>query len=260
MPQGGTLTFATRLVAGDSETVRAHSETPAERYLCISVSDTGVGIPDEVRGRIFEPFFTTKPEGEGTGMGLAMAYGIVQAHGGWIDLTTEPGVGTTFEIYLPAPERSHVSRGHGGPTRPVSRGAGRILIVDDEEIVREILRDMLTRLGYEVIVAAGGREAVELYAAASGTIHAVIIDLVMPGMGGAQTFDALREIDPGVRALLSTGNSPDGLTQELIDRGMVGLVPKPYRMQDISRALSAALAHSERQAGGPSGETQHRRR
>lgn len=242
MPQGGMLTFSTHLVAGASETVRAHTDAPAERYLAISVSDTGLGIPEDVRGRIFEPFFTTKPEGEGTGMGLAMAYGIMQAHGGWIDVTTEPGAGTTFTIYLPAPEVLPASHARNASTCPAGCGAGRVLVVDDEEIVREILRDMLARLGYEVLLAAGGQQAVELYTTAAGPVDAVIIDLVMPGMGGAETFDALRAIDPNVRALLSTGNSPDGLTQELLDRGMVGLVPKPYRMEDISRALSAALS------------------
>lgn len=242
MPEGGTLTFATRMVAASSEAVGTRGEKAAENYLAVSVSDTGLGIPDEVRGRLFEPFFTTKPEGEGTGMGLAMAYGIIQAHGGWIDVETEVGSGTTFTLYLPAPDTSPVRRVERPRTRPVSRQTGRILIVDDEEIVREILNDMLTRLGYEVVVAATGQEAVALYAAASGTIDAVIVDLIMPGMDGAQTFDALRAIDPGVRALLSTGNSPDGLTQELLDRGMLELVPKPYRMEDISRAVSAALA------------------
>ncbi len=248
MPAGGTLTFSTRLIEPGDVALPAHPGVSARHYLALSVTDTGIGITEEDRTRVFEPFFTTKPEGAGTGMGLAMAYGIIEAHGGWIDLDTEVGVGTTFTIYIPLAQTPQATQTDDETIQPEHPVTGRILIVDDEETVREILADMLNRLGCDVIAASTGQQAVAIYGEQAHTIDAVIIDLIMPGMGGAQTFDMLREVNPELRAALSTGHSPDGIAQQLLDRGMVDILPKPYRMKDISRVLNSLCPDTSRQS------------
>jgi CheY-like chemotaxis protein len=210
-------------------------------YVAMEVADTGCGIPSEIQERIYEPFFTTKEEGQGTGMGLATAYGIIKNHGGEIEVSSHGGSGTTFTVFLP------LSRKEAG--EPINEedgespivGSGHVLVVDDEEIVRNVAADMLTELGYRVTVLPDGREAIERYRTHAGDIDVVILDLIMPNMGGRECFRQLKAINPNVKALLSTGYGMDGQVQETLDEGIIGFVQKPYQMIELGRKLREIL-------------------
>jgi two-component system cell cycle sensor histidine kinase/response regulator CckA len=238
MPQGGTLTFRTWRQFFDGEQLLAHPGAKPGMFVALSVADTGIGIERKNLRRIFEPFFTTKDAGKGTGMGLAMVYGIVKAHQGFIDVESEIGKGTTFTAYLPATDLVPATEHPAGRPR---KGHGRILVVDDEEVVRKLAREMLRRAGYDVVTAAGATEAVTWYRAHPHETDLVIIDMVMPGKDGQECFKALKTIDPDVRAILSTGYGLDGHAQDTLDAGMVGYVQKPYHMEDLVTAVADAL-------------------
>jgi len=239
MPQGGSLTFRTWRQDLDAEQVMAHPGAQPGVFVALSVSDTGVGIEKKNLRRIFEPFFTTKDVDKGTGMGLAMVYGIVKAHQGFIDVESDMGKGTTFTAYVPATDLVPATAHPAGLPR---KGHGRILVVDDEEVVRKLAREMLRRAGYDVVTAAGATEAVTWYRAHPHETDLVIIDMVMPGKDGQECFKALKAIDPDVRAILSTGYGLDGHAQDTLDAGMVGYVQKPYHMEDLITAVADALA------------------
>ncbi len=240
MPEGGELTFETGVVDLDEEYCRTHTEVAPGRYLLFSVTDTGTGIPEGARDHVFEPFFTTKEVGEGTGMGLATVYGIVKNHGGSVQFYTETDQGTTFNVYLPLCEED-VPHREGPSGEPAAPGKGRILVVDDEETVCEIAREMLASLGYEVEVVSDGRQAVDYYRKHGGEVDLVLLDITMPVMDGRECFRALKEMDPEVKALLSTGHALNGAAQELLDSGMVGFVQKPYIIASLSEAVAKAL-------------------
>lgn len=239
MPQGGSLTFRTWRQLLDAEQLMAHPGAKPGMFVALSVSDTGVGIEKKNLRRIFEPFFTTKEAGQGTGMGLAMVYGIVKGHKGFIDVESDIGNETTFTVYVPATDV--VSAAAHAADLP-RKGHGRILVVDDEEVVRKLACEMLRRAGYDVVTAAGATEAVTWYRAHPHETDLVIIDMVMPGKDGQECFKALKAIDPDVRAILSTGYGLDGHAQDTLDAGMVGYVQKPYHMQDLVTAVADALA------------------
>jgi len=239
MPQGGNLTFRTWRQALDAEQVMAHPGAEPGVFVALSVSDTGVGIEKKNLRRIFEPFFTTKALDKGTGMGLAMVYGIVKAHQGFIDVESNIGKGTTFTVYVPATD---VVPATAHPADLPRKGHGRILVVDDEEVVRKLTHEMLQRSGYDVVTAADTTEAVTWYRAHPHEADLVIIDMVMPGKDGQECFKALKAIDPDVRAILSTGYGLDGHAQDTLDAGMVGYVQKPYHMEDLITAVADALA------------------
>jgi CheY-like chemotaxis protein len=209
------------------------------RYLVISVSDTGPGIQPEIRDRVFEPFFTTKGQ-EGTGMGLAMVYGIARNHGGTIEFETEVGRGTTFRVYLPTSGGPETPEARERPVEPAKERC-RILVVDDEEMVLEATRDMLVELGYEVVTARDGPEAIDCYRSRRDEIDLVIIDLVMPKMSGRDCLRALKEIDPNVRAIAATGYGLDGVVQGLLDEGAACHLKKPYSAGDLAGAVARAL-------------------
>jgi PAS domain S-box-containing protein len=240
MPEGGEMVFVTDASTFEATDFRKPSEIAPGRYVVLSISDTGCGIPDEVRRRIFEPFFTTKGQGKGTGMGLAMVYGIVKNHGGWVAVESAVGRGTTVRIHLPQAQELRATEplGTSSSVRP---GTGRILVVDDEEIVRSVAEEFLRHLGYEVVTAADGLEAVEYYEKHGRTIDAVLLDMVMPRMGGRDCFRALRGLNPDVRAVLSTGYGPDVVAQEMLDEGLRGFVAKPYRLEQLADAVARAL-------------------
>ena len=239
MPQGGSLTFRTWRQRLNAEQLMAHPGAKPGVFVALSVSDTGIGIEKKNLRRIFEPFFTTKEAGQGTGMGLAMVYGIVKGHKGFIDVASEIDKGTTFTVYVPATDvvlaTAHAAELPG-------KGHGRILVVDDEEVVRKLAREMLRRAGYDVVTATGTTEAVTWYRAHPHEADLVIIDMVMPGKDGQECFKALKAIDPDVRAILSTGYGLDGHAQDTLDAGMVGYVQKPYHMDDLVTAVADALA------------------
>jgi PAS domain S-box-containing protein len=243
MPDGGELIFDTAVVVFGQDDCRRHPGTTPGSYVRLSVSDSGCGIPVDVRDRIFEPFFTTKELGKGTGMGLAMVYGIVRNHGGAIAVKSDVGYGTTIEIYLPhAPEVQAVEAPHRSG-RALS-GTGRILVVDDEDGVREVASDLLTSLGYEVKTAPDGAAAVSQYRRAGHEIDVVLLDLAMPGMGGRECFRALKAINKNVKAVLCTGYGFNVAAQQLLDEGMLSIVAKPYELEQLSDAIAQALATS----------------
>jgi CheY-like chemotaxis protein len=218
-------------------------------YIKLVVADTGCGIPPEVQPRIFEPFFTTKEQGKGTGMGLSMVYGIVKNHGGSICVTSDAQTGTRFEILWPAVDRPSLVQ-DDEETTVVSRAGSTVLLVDDEELVRNVGSTMLETLGYRVITARDGLEGVELFRAREEEIDLVILDMAMPRMGGRDCFLELKKIRPGVRAVLSTGYALDEVTQRVLDEGMVGFVQKPYVLDHLAAALSKAVESAEPDATG----------
>ncbi len=241
MPVGGTLTLRTRAVATPPD---GEEETPgisARGSVALEVSDTGSGIAREVLPKIFDPFFTTKGPGEGTGLGLSIVYGIVKQHGGHLHVASDPGKGTTFTVVFPASENTVLEPGLA-PGAPVeTRGKETILIVDDEPALRSLMRISLNELGYKVIEAGDGLEAVELYTRYGGTIDMVLIDLIMPKLGGRETYLRLKQMNPGVKALFATGYGVDDQTQELLSTGVLGIVKKPYEMTSLETEIRRAL-------------------
>ena len=238
MPSGGELRLETSIVTLGEDECRKRPGTAPGRYARLAVTDSGCGIPEDVLGRIFEPFFTTKELGKGTGMGLAMVYGIIQNHGGAISVKSRVGLGTTFEILLPHVAEMAVAE----PPRRVDQpteGTGRVLIVDDEDGVREVAADLLSSLGYDVTTAADG------FRELSRDVDAVLLDLAMPGMDGRECFHALKAIDPHVKAILCTGYGFNVVAQQLLDEGMLAVIAKPYELSRLSDAVAQAI-HSGR--------------
>jgi PAS domain S-box-containing protein len=240
MPGGGELTFSTETSVVDPGAAAAMAGMVPGRYVMLSVADTGCGIPQEVRDRIFEPFFTTKEQGKGTGMGLAMAYGIVKSHGGFIYADSEVGRGTTMRVYLPRCD-APAERAEPAPVAVSRNGKGRILVVDDEEMVRSLAADYLQELGYDVVTAVDGQHAVERFQELRGDVDLVLVDLVMPRMGGRDCYRALKKMKPEVKTILSTGYGSNSVAQELLDEGMLGFIPKPYELLHLAEMVSRAL-------------------
>lgn len=238
MPDGGDLYLNTENLHIDKSMEVPYTIEPG-RFVKISITDTGVGIDESARQRIFDPFFTTKEKKRGTGLGLASAYGIVKNHGGFINVYSEPGRGTTFNIYLPATKSSpeQLSKTEG----QIVSGTGVVLIVDDEELVTDIGGQLLARLGYQVMAASGGAEAVEIFRANREAIQLVILDMVMPGMSGSETFDRLKAIDGSVRILLSSGYSINGEATAILNKGCNGFVQKPFNLKQLSRKIREIL-------------------
>ncbi len=238
MPAGGEIYLQTRNVVLDEAYVKPYAVKSGD-YVKISVTDTGVGMDEQTKQRLFEPFFTTKAMGRGTGLGLASAYGIIKNHNGIITVYSEKGHGSTFNIYLPASgERVSMEQQVLGE---VVKGRGTLLLVDDEEIILEIGKPLLERLGYEVLVARSGKEAVEMYKGNTGRIDMVILDMVMPQMSGGETFDQLKAINPSLKVLLSSGYSINGQAQEILNRGCKGFIQKPFNLMELSQRIHAIL-------------------
>jgi PAS domain S-box-containing protein len=232
MPDGGRLTIKTQNIALDEECHRFDPAAKPGRYALITVSDTGAGMDKETASRIFEPFFTTKEPGKGTGLGLAMVYGIVEQHGGRIICDSEPSVGTTFKIYFPAIEE--VPREQYSEKKEPPRGQSEtILLVDDEPNFLETTSRLLAGANYRVITATNGKDALELYEKHLEEIKLVILDLIMPEMGGKQCLSALRNMDPNVRVLIATGYTKRGMPQELNEAGASDFILKPFDMPQL---------------------------
>ncbi len=238
MPDGGELFVESENMVLSKILAKQHLSEPGP-YVMISVRDTGHGMDKEVKKRIFDPFFTTKEVGKGTGLGLASAYGIVKNHNGNIDVYSELGKGSIFKIYLPASEKKaeEISQ----PEEQAQKGSETILIVDDEYEFRDVGEEMLRELGYEVITATNGQEACAVFAAQQETIDLIILDMIMPIMGGGQAFDRLRTIKPDVRILLSSGYSADSEAADILSRGCDGFIQKPFRMNELSKILRQLL-------------------
>lgn len=241
MPGGGDLTLKTTNINSQDMTDKQYKPVAAN-YVMLQVTDTGEGMDTKTLERIFDPFFTTKGLGRGTGLGLASVYGIIKAHGGYIDVDSEQGVGTTFHIYFPAIDKSNIHSHipHKGPDR-IKPGKGTILMVDDEEIIIDVSIEMLKKIGYRVLKALSGKEAISEYQASSAKIDLVILDLIMPKISGSEVYDKLKEINPQVKVLLSSGYSVDGQATEILKRGCNGFIQKPFNMEELSRKVNEIL-------------------
>lgn len=238
MPGGGQIHIQSANVVLDTNYAKAYNVQPG-RYVKTSVTDTGIGIDKEVQAKIFEPFFTTKDRGRGTGLGLASAYGIVKNHDGIINVYSERGKGTTFTIYLPSSNKS-LNKGEEDMAPPAT-GTETLLLVDDEEMVLEIGKEMLDELGYHTFIACSGQEAIEIYLQEKGKIHLIILDMIMPEMSGGQTYEELQKIDPGVKVLLSSGYSLNGKASYILHRGCNGFIQKPFNIEELSHKIRDIL-------------------
>ena len=238
MPGGGSLYLKTENVVLDESFVKPHS-VKSGNYVRVSVRDTGVGMDPETKQRIFDPFFTTKKIGRGTGLGLASAYGIIKHHNGIIDVESEKGAGATFNIYLPQSQKQLIKEAQ--VSEEILKGEGTILLVDDEDMIIDVGKAMLETLGYQFLLAKSGKEAIELYKQNQEKIDLVILDMIMPDMGGRETCDLLFEINPDVKILLSSGYSIDSQAKELLDRGCSEFIQKPFDIKRLSRKIRETL-------------------
>ena len=238
MPGGGALAVATANTELDADKANAFGVAPG-RYVRLNVTDTGSGMDAATLKRIFDPFFTTKTGGRGSGLGLASVYGIVSNHHGAIDVSSEIGNGTTFTIYLPATAK--VPLRHQRPTLQALKGHETILLVDDEDEILKVGRLMLLKLGYRVLLAAGGREALDVYRRKQSEIDLVILDMIMPGMSGSDTFDQLRTMNPDVKVLLASGYSLNQRASLILARGCDGFLQKPFDLPVLSQKLRGLL-------------------
>ncbi len=237
MPAGGDLILRTMNVSQEDMRGKVYNPKPGN-YVLLKVADTGIGMDKKTMVRIFDPFFTTKT-GRGTGLGLASVYGTVKAHGGYIKVDSREGHGTSFCIYLPSSEkkREEAAKNEG----QILEGGGTILLVDDETAVLDVGVKMLKKLGYTVLEAKGGGEAIEVYRENRGKIDMVILDMIMPGMGGGETYDRMKEINPDLKVLLSSGYSLKGQVSEILERGCDGFIQKPFDITDLSRRIRQIL-------------------
>jgi two-component system, cell cycle sensor histidine kinase and response regulator CckA len=238
MPSGGRLYIETENVILDEQYCRPFDANPGP-YVKIQVRDTGIGMDPETQKRIFEPFFSTKGIGKGTGLGLASAYGIIRNHGGIINLYSEKGHGTTFNIYLPASGKEPLVT-KPSESSPLT-GHETILLVDDEPLNTETVKELLRALGYRIMTAQSGQEAIEIYREHHGEIGLVILDMIMPEMNGRETLIKLMEIDKNVRVLLSSGYSINGEAKSILELGCKGFIQKPFRVEELSRKIRAIL-------------------
>ncbi|MDY6974204.1 MAG: PAS domain S-box protein, partial [Thermodesulfobacteriota bacterium] len=240
MPGGGELYLRTENILIDEDLYRPYQVAPG-RYVKISITDTGIGMDEVTQQKIFEPFFTTKEMGRGTGLGLASVYGIIKNHDGFISVYSEKGKGSTFNIYLPASGKEVAGKTKVKVSNDVSTGTGTVLLVDDQDMVIEVGQKLLEKMGYSVLTAVSGEEAVNIYKKNRDKIDMVILDMIMPHVSGGETYDRLREINPQVKVLLSSGYSIDGQATEILNRGCKGFIQKPFGVYELSRKLREIL-------------------
>jgi len=239
MPGGGNLFLETENATLEEHDYDKPYAISPGRYVRISVSDTGTGMDKATQERIFEPFFTTKGVGRGTGLGLASAYGIIKNHNGIINVYSEKGHGATFRIYLPASKKQVIKEKVIPESLEV--GTEMILLVDDEEMVADIGKDMLEKLGYKILVAASGTDAIKLFNANRDQVELVILDMIMPDMSGGETFSRLKAIKPDTKILLSSGYSLNGRASKIMQQGCNGFIQKPFNLKQISRKIREIL-------------------
>ena len=244
MPGGGDITVTTENV--DHHHIKSPLYKPGPgRYVMMSIRDTGTGMDEWTLEHIFEPFFTTKEMGRGTGLGLASVYGIIKGHKGFIEVESEVSGGTTFYIYMPASENA-IQEDAVTDTETITMGHGTILLVDDEEGILEIAKPMIESLGYKVIVARSGAEALYLYPKYQDEISLVLLDMIMPGMSGGSVYDRLKTSNPQVRVLLISGYSIESEAKEILFRGCDGFIQKPFQIKELSRKIWNIIGEDHR--------------
>ncbi len=239
MNPGGTIVLRTENVTLDDLFVKPFQVKPG-RYVKVSVKDTGSGMDEETRKRIFEPFFTTKGMGTGTGLGLASAFGIIQNHDGIIDFKSTPGKGTSFYIYLPVSDKTVVVEKQ--PVDIPQRGEETILIVDDEKYILKAFKSMLTKIGYNVVTAQGGEEALEILRGGRVRVDLVILDMIMPGMTGLDTYEHIKKFDKEIRVVLASGYSYEDIAEEILERGCTDFIQKPLDLAQVSEKIREMLS------------------
>jgi nitrogen-specific signal transduction histidine kinase len=241
MPQGGAFTISTEPVMLDEEFTSSHGLGMPGRYAMISVSDTGSGMDEGTRQRIFEPFFTTKEVGKGTGLGLSVAYGIIKQHEGYINVYSEPGIGTTFRIYLPVIASWPNEEKEQPATKTPERGTETILLAEDDEKVRNLFLTGLRNFGYTVIEAADGEDAVQKYREHKDRIELLIFDLIMPKKSGKEAYDEIRKIEPDMKILFVTGYSPDIVRVRASLENPAAIIYKPFSSMDLLNKVRSIL-------------------
>jgi len=239
MPDGGQIFLKTERIKPEARHLKRLGLKPG-KYVRILVEDTGSGMDKKTQNRIFEPFFTTKEVGRGTGLGLASAYGIIKNHGGVIDVVSTPGLGSRFFIYLPASNNAAAVKIE--TRRGVVKGNGTILLVDDEDIIIEVGEKMLGCLGYRVIIARSGTQAVEIYQRRYQDIDMVVLDMIMPHTSGFETYTRLKEINPLVKVLLSSGYRDRGQAGEIVERDAQSFIQKPFDLSQLSQKIASMLS------------------
>ncbi|WP_372682263.1 response regulator [Desulfosarcina sp.] len=238
MTDGGELYLETRTLSLDDDHCKLH-QVKAGRYAEVSITDTGIGMDESIRQQIFDPFFTTKQKSRGTGLGLASAYGIIKNHGGFITVNSQVGQGTKFNIYLPISKKKVAREAPTG--NGLVKGSETILLVEDEEMVIKVGQAMLEKLGYQVITASDGHQAVDAVRKKGAGIDLVILDLIMPVMGGDKAFDLIREIQPGMPIILSSGYSLNGQAKAIMQNGCNDFIQKPFNISKLSKMVRKIL-------------------
>ncbi|MFC1493272.1 ATP-binding protein, partial [candidate division KSB1 bacterium] len=238
MPNGGELLLKTSNIKIDTGISCLCGNAQSGNYVKIEVTDTGIGIPDEIINDIFDPFFTTKGEGKGTGLGLATVYGIITNHNGHLEVKSEPGKGTSIFLYLPLSGQKVKTR---KKSQMLIKGTGKILIVDDEINVRQFTEAMLRKMGYDVILAEDGFEAIKIYRKNKDMIDLVLLDMIMPVKSGKETLAGLQKIDPDVKVVLFSGYSKDGQAAEIMKKGVKGFIQKPFPAEQLSKVVGKAI-------------------
>jgi PAS domain S-box-containing protein len=251
MPNGGTLTLETSMTPG-TELTEFFSGAGSQNYACVKVRDTGSGMTRQVKPHIFEPFFTTKERGKGTGLGLSVVYGVVNNHRGFVQVESEPGAGTTFMVYLPFEHFvAESGTGTAGKIQRRSNAPQTILLVEDEEMLRELGRTILEGEGYRVIAAKDGMEAVELFEANLDDIGLVVCDLGLPRLGGREAFLKMKESKPSVRAIVASGYLEPAIRSEMLKAGVIDTIQKPYDFSHLLEKIRSAIGPEEVAADHP---------
>lgn len=238
MPEGGTLFIQSENIRLDDHITQPF-DAESGNFVKISLTDTGIGMDKATRQRIFDPFFTTKKKQRGSGLGLASTYGIIRNHGGFIDVFSEKDKGTTFTIYIPASEKNAIEEKVSSGM--ILNGHETILLVDDEPIVIDVGRSILEKMGYNVITARNGKEALQSYSQNKGNIDLVILDMIMPGMSGRKIFEKLQSFDPEIKVILSSGYSLNGQAEQILSKGCNGFIQKPFTTEKLSQKIRDIL-------------------
>lgn len=241
MPNGGTLTIEVRHTELDVSFWHGEADSAPGKYVAVTVSDTGVGMTRDVLARIFEPYFTTKEHGKGTGLGLATVYGIVRQSGGYVHVYSEPGLGTTFRIYLPLATQEEPVREAPAQSDELMRGNETVLLVEDDPHVRAMCRRILVSCGYTVLPSGNGLEALQLSNAYDGHIHLIVTDVVMPGIGGKELVERLTAVRPGIRALFMSGYTDEALIRRGIVPATANYLQKPFTPKILSQRVRGVL-------------------
>jgi CheY-like chemotaxis protein len=250
MHKGGTLMIETKNVFLDEEYCKTHLEATTGNYVMLGISDNGVGIDKNTLEYIFDPFFTTKDYDKGTGLGLAMVYGIIKNHEGHIMCSSEPGEGTIFKIHFPVFKEEFIERPElEEEIEEIRGGTETILLVDDDEPIRELAEEILKRFGYNVLSVKDGESALKMYQKKKEDISLIILDLIMPGMGGAKCLEEILKINPSQKVIIASGYSSNGSAKDLLEKGAKDFIKKPYEMRPMLAAVRDVLDQKNKRNG-----------